>query len=126
MTENEGRVSLGPTATLDTHGNARRLVVHTASTQPADLTRDDPGDRPIGRTDMDASPTARRPRLNTFTRLARFSTPTGRWHSIDRASGQRGDVTDDDIPHGETVITRCGSRADLPAVVPPTRAGDDG
>ena len=57
-------------------------------------------------TDPDVvDPAARRPRLNTFRRLARFSTLTRRWHSIDRVSGER---------------------ADLPAVVPPIRAGDGG
>jgi hypothetical protein len=51
-----------------------------------------------------ADPAARRPRLNTFRRLARFSTLTRRWHSVDRVAGEP---------------------ADLPAVVPP-RAGDGG
>ncbi len=39
--------------------------------------------------------------LNTFTRLARFSPHTRRWHAIDRTSGGRGDRAGDDMPSGE-------------------------
>lgn len=48
-----------------------------------------------------ADPPARGPLLKTFTRLARFSPNTRRWHSIDPASGERGDGTGDDMPSGK-------------------------
>lgn len=47
-----------------------------------------------------ADPAAHGPRLNTFTRLARFSRHTRRWHSINRAFGERDGGTDDDMPTG--------------------------
>lgn len=43
---------------------------------------------------------ARRPRLKTFTRLARFSPHTRRWHSIDPASRERGDGTGNEVSRG--------------------------
>ena len=47
---------VGSGDTLRAQGNARRLVAYPASTQLAALTDDDPGGRPIERTDMDAEP----------------------------------------------------------------------
>lgn len=62
---------------------------------------DDTGGPSVTLSESDiAGRSARRPHRNPFTRLARFSIHTRRWHAIDPAAGGRGDRNGEDMPGG--------------------------
>jgi hypothetical protein len=68
---------------------------------PADAPDETTGSPPAAPQPEVADPPARVPLLNTFRRLARFSTHSRRWHTIDEAPGGRGDGADNDQHSGE-------------------------